>query len=99
MHIVVRTYSGRGAAETIDFVIANKKSVKQLMHSVKGFVDYQVVKTADGGFAVTMAKTEKASEAITAAAREWLAANAPHIKANPPQILGGKVVLNVKAPE
>ena len=68
MHTVVRIYSGKGAAETIDLIIANKKDVKKLMHSVKGFIDYTVVKTEGGGFSVTVSKTEKASEAITAAA-------------------------------
>ena len=68
------------------------------MHSVKGFVDYSIVKTEDGGFSVTVSKNEKASEAITAAAREWVAANAAHLKAKPPKVMGGKVGLSVGAP-
>jgi hypothetical protein len=98
MHTVIRTYSGKGAAETIDLIIANKRDIKKLMHSVKGFVDYSVVKTEDGGFSVTVSKTEKASEAITAAAREWVLANAAHLKAKAPKVMGGKVSLNVAAP-
>lgn len=97
MHTVVRTYSGKGAAETIDLIIARKKDIKKLMHSVKGFVDYSVVKTEDGGFSVTVSKNEKASEAITAAAREWIVANAAHLKAKPPKVVGGKVAMNVGA--
>jgi hypothetical protein len=93
MHTVVRIYSGKGAAETIDLIIANK-----LMHSVKGFIDYSVVKTEDGGFSVTVSKTEKASEAITAAALEWVMANAKTLKAKPPKVMGGKVGLNIGAP-
>ena len=89
MHTVVRIYSGKGAAETIDLIIANKKDVKKLMHSVKGFIDYSVVKTEDGGFSVTVSKTEKASEAITAAALEWVMANAKTLKAKPPKVMGG----------
>ena len=98
MHTVVRTYSGKGAAETIDLIIANKRDVKKLMHSVKGFVDYAVVKTEDGGFTVTLSRNEKAAEAITAAAREWVVANASHLKAKPPKVMGGKVSLSVTAP-
>ena len=98
MHTVVRTYSGKGAAETIDLIIANKKDVKKLMHSVKGFIDYSVVKTEDGGFSVTVSKTEKASEAITAAALEWVMAHAKTLKAKPPKVMGGKVGLNIGAP-
>lgn len=95
MHIVVRTYSGKGAAETIDLIIASKKDVKKLMRSVKGFVDYSVVKTEDGGFTVTVSKTEKAATAITEAARDWVLKNASHLKADPPKIAGGKVSLSV----
>lgn len=98
MHTVVRTYSGKGAVETIDLIIAKKKDIKVLMHSVKGFVDYSVVKTEDGGFTVTVSKNEKASQAITAAAREWIIANAAHLKAKAPKIMGGKVSLGVGAP-
>jgi hypothetical protein len=98
MHTVVRIYSGKGAAETIDLIIANKKDVKKLMHSVKGFIDYSVVKTEGGGFSVTVSKTEKASETITAAAREWVMANAKTLKVKPPKVMGGKVGLNIGAP-
>jgi len=97
MHTVIRTYSGKGAAETIDLIMANKKDIKKLMHSVKGFIDYSIVKTEDGGFSVTVARNEKASEAITAAAREWVLANAKHLKAKPPKVMGGKVGMNIGA--
>ena len=97
MHTVVRIYSGKGAGKTIDLVMASKKDIKKIMHSVKGFVDYSVVKTEDGGFTVTVSRNEKASEAITAAAREWLLANAAHLKANPPKVMSGKVGLSMGA--
>ena len=98
MHTVIRTYTGKGAAETVDLIIANKREVRKIMHAVKGFVDYSLIKTEDGGFSVTVSKTEKASEAITAAAREWVLANAAHLKAKAPKVMGGKVSLNVAAP-
>ena len=97
MHTVVRTYSGNGAAETIDLVIAHKCDVKKLMQSVKGFVAYTAIKTEDGGFTVTVSKTEKASEAITAKAREWVVANAKHLKAKPAKVMGGKVSMSIAA--
>lgn len=98
MHTVVRIYSGKGAAETVDKIISSKKSVKALMHSVKGFVDYSIVKTDDGGFSITVCKTEKASDAITALAREWVLAHASQFKSKPPRIMRGKVGLSVAAP-
>ncbi len=96
MHTVIRTYSGQGAAETIDLIIASKKDVKKLMRGVKGFISYGVIKTETGGFTVTVAKNEKASDAITAAAREWVTANAADLKAKPPKIVGGKVALYIE---
>jgi hypothetical protein len=98
MHTTVRTYAGKGAVETIDLIIASKKDIKKLMHSIKGFVSYSIVKTEAGGFTVTVAKTEKAADAITAAAREWVVANAAHLKAKPPVVVGGKVSLSIDAP-
>ena len=64
------TYSGKRAAETNDLIIARKRDLKRLMHTVKGFADYSVVKTEDGGFTITVSRSEKASDAITAAARD-----------------------------
>ncbi len=91
------TYSGKRAAETNDLIIARKRDLKRLMHTVKGFADYSVVKTEDGGFTITVSRSEKASDAITAAARNWVAANAARLKARPPKVMGGKINLNVPA--
>lgn len=96
MHTVIRTYSGQDAVETIDLIIASKKDVKKLMRGVKGFIDYSVIKTERGGFTVTVAKNEKASEAITTAAREWIAAHAGELKPKAPKIMGGEVALHIE---
>ena len=93
--IVVRTYSGKGAAETIGLVIASKKDIKKLMRSVKVFVDYSVVKTEDGGFTVTVSKTEKAAATTTAVARDWILKNTSKLKADPPKAAGGEVYLSI----
>jgi hypothetical protein len=98
MHTVVRTYSGNGAVETIDLIIAHKRDVKKMMHGIKGFVSYSVIKTEDGGFTVTVSKNEKSAEAITAAAREWVLANAAHLKAKAPKVVGGKNAYTLDAP-
>ena len=94
MHTVIRTYSGAGAVETIDLIIASKKDIKKIMRAVKGFISYSVIKTETGGFSITVSKNEKASDAITTAAREWVVANAAHLKAKAPKITGGTVSLH-----
>lgn len=97
MHTVIRTYSGKGAGETIDLIIASKKDIKKIMHAVKGFISYSIIKTETGGFTITVSKNEKASDAITAAAREWVVAHAGHLKAKAPKIAGGKVSMHFDA--
>jgi len=97
MHTVIRTYSGKGASEVMDFIIENKREVKKVMQSMKGFISLSLVKTEDGGFTVTVAKTERMAEAITLAAREWVVANTKHIKAKAPKVVGGKVLLTIAA--
>lgn len=97
MHTVIRTYSGKGAAETIDLIIDHKRNIKKIMRSIKGFINYTVVKTDAGGFTVTLSKNKKSADAITRAAREWVEANAAHLEVNPPIVDGGKVVINIDA--
>jgi|GEM_PF-3099148 len=36
MHTVIRTYSGKGAVETIDLIIASKKDIKKNYARCKG---------------------------------------------------------------
>ena len=95
MHTVVRTYSGKGAAELIDLIVANKPAIDALMKSVSGFVSYSVVNTGDGGFTVTVSQSEADSNEITARARDWVAKNAAHIGANPPAVMGGNVAMQI----
>lgn len=95
MHTVVRTYSGKGAAELIDLIIGNKAAIDALMKSVSGFVSYSVVNTGDGGFTVTVSQSEADSNEITAKARDWVAKNAAHIGANPPAVMGGSVAMQI----
>ena len=49
MQAVVRSYSGKGAKELFDLLEKQKKEVEKLMHPVKGFVSYTLVRSADGG--------------------------------------------------
>ena len=54
MHAVVRTYSGEGAKELFDLLEKRKSDVESLIRTVKGFVSYSLVRTADGGISVTV---------------------------------------------
>ena len=54
MHAVIRSYSGAGAKELFDILEKNKMDVEKLVRGVKGFVSYSLVRTAGGGFSVSV---------------------------------------------
>ena len=70
MHAVVRTYSGKGAKELFDVLEKRKSDVEKLMRSVKGFVSYSLVRTADGGFSVSIAQDKAGADESVKKARD-----------------------------
>ena len=96
MHAVVRTYSGKGAKELFDLLEKQKTDVEKLMRSVKGFVSYALVRTADGGFTVTIAQDKAGADDSIQKARDWIKQNAANVGANPPAISEGSVILQLR---
>src|SRR5262249_24195064 len=96
MHAVVRTYSGKGAKELFHLLEKRKADVEKLMRSVKGFVSYSLVRTADGGFSVSVAQDKAGVDESIQKARDWIKQNASSAGTNPPTISEGSVILQVK---
>jgi len=96
MHAVVRTYSGTGAKELMDVLEKNKAEVERLIRAVQGFVSFSLVRTASGGFSVSVFQDKAGSDESVRVAREWIAKNAANLGAAPPAILEGAVILQVK---
>jgi hypothetical protein len=94
MHGVVRTYSGKGAAELFAFVEKNHAGVEEAMRNVKGFQSYTLMRTADGGVAVTICDDKAGTEQSAAAAREWLAKNTPGFTVTAPTVSEGTVIIH-----
>jgi hypothetical protein len=95
MHAVVRTYSGKGAKELIDVIEKNKPEVERLIRGVKGFVSYSLVRTADGGFSVSVYQDKAGTDESIRVARDWIAQNASTTGAAP-SIAEGTVLLQLK---
>ena len=70
MHAVVRTYSGKGAKELFDFLEKNKAEVEKLSGPIKGLVSYSRVRTADGGFSVTVHQDKASADESVGVARD-----------------------------
>jgi hypothetical protein len=96
MHAVVRTYSGKGAKELFDLLEKRTADVEKLMRSIKGFVSYSLVRTADGGFSVSVAQDKAGVDESVQKARDWIKQNAGSTGSNPPTISEGEVILQLK---
>ena len=95
MHAVIRSYSGAGSKELFDLLEANKTKVEELMRAVPGFVSYSLLRTADGGAAVTVCEDKSGADESVRMARDWVQKNAAAIKTNLPSISEGAIILQL----
>jgi hypothetical protein len=94
MHAVVRTYSGTGASELFDRILAARDEVQRIISGVQGFVSYTLIRTADGGVTVTVCQDKAGTDESLTAARDWIAANASDVGASAPAVSEGPVDLS-----
>ncbi|HUB94355.1 MAG TPA: hypothetical protein VL993_00470 [Stellaceae bacterium] len=95
MHVVTRTYSGKGAKELMDVLEKNKGEVERLIRGIKGFVSYSMARTADGGFTVSVYQDKAGTDESVRVAREWVQKNASHTGAAAPVVLEGSSILQM----
>ncbi len=96
MHAVVRNYSGKGAKELFDVLDKNKAEVEKLILAIKGFVSYSMVRTADGGFSVSVFQDKTGTDESVRVARDWISKNAGHTGAAAPAVSEGTVMIQLK---
>jgi hypothetical protein len=96
MHAVIRTYSGKGAKELFDVLENNKGEVEKLIRAVKGFVGYSLVRTAGGGFSVSVYQDKSGADESIRVARDWIAKNASNTGVAAPIVSEGTVMLHLK---
>jgi hypothetical protein len=96
MHSIARSFSGKGAKEFFDLLEKNKADVEKTMHSVKGLVSYTLVRTADGGFSVTVCNDKAVTDESLQKAKDWIAKNAAGTGVAAPKVSEGSVVLHLK---
>jgi heme-degrading monooxygenase HmoA len=96
MHTVVRSYSGKGAKELIDVLEKHAKDVEGIIRSIKGFVSYSLVRTADGGFSVSVYHDKAGADESIQKAREWIQKNASNTGVGPARVAEGTNILQLK---
>ena len=91
MHAVVRSYSGEGASELFDLIEQRNEDVRTLISGVTGFISYTAVRTAEGGFTVTVCEDQSGTDESSKRAAAWVKENSP-LTLNPPSINQGDTV-------
>ena len=92
MHVVVRSYSGDGAAELFDLLAQREEEVKEIMTTVPGFVSYTAVRGDGGGVTVTTCEDKAGTDETSRRAAEWVKENVTATIA-PPSITEGDAIL------
>jgi hypothetical protein len=94
MHAVMRDYSGTGAKKLFDLLEKRKAEVENVFKPIKGFVSYSAVRTARGGYSVTVCHDKAGCDESTRAARDWIAKNARDTRVAAPTVSEGTVMLH-----
>jgi heme-degrading monooxygenase HmoA len=93
VHAVIRHY--RGNTQLFDELERRTDEVEQVIRGVSGFVSYSLVRTDDGGFSVSVYADEAGTEESTRVAADWVRQNVPHVTGDPPEVIEGRVVLQL----
>lgn len=93
MYVVIRSYSGQGAAELFDALAEREEDVKELISTVPGFVSYEAFRSDGGGHTVTVCQDKDGTDESSQRAAGWVKENID-VAVDPPTIAEGTTVLN-----
>ena len=91
MYAVVRHYKGN--SQLMDELAQRTDEVKRLIQGVPGFVTYALVRTADGGFSVSIYEDQAGTAESTRQAADWIRQNAPQAAGSPPEVIEGETIV------
>ncbi len=96
MKVVIRKYSGKGAKELVDVLQQKAAEAESVMRTVRGFVNYTLARTADGGVAVMICQDQAGIDESVQKAKAWIAQHAAHTGVGAPAVTVGDVVWHLK---
>jgi len=95
MYAVIRTYLGSGAKQLFERLEERRTDVEGALVTVPGLVSSSLLKPVDGGTAVLVGTDKAGSNATLKVAREWIQNNASDIRAQPPIVTEGPVIVQI----
>lgn len=96
MQTVIRMYSGKGAKELFDVLEKHKGDLETLFRPIKGFVNYTLARSGDGGFSVTVCRDHAGIEESAAKAKNWIAKHAGVTGTVAPKVSEGSVIVHLQ---
>jgi hypothetical protein len=93
MHVIVRSYSGKGTSELFDALGERQDEVKSLMGSIPGFISYAAFRSNGGGQTVTACEDKAGTDESAKRAAEWIRDNLD-VSVDPPTVSEGSTVVN-----
>ncbi|WP_223460670.1 MULTISPECIES: hypothetical protein [unclassified Pseudomonas] len=95
MYAVIRTYLGTGAKQLFERLEERKDDIEATLRTVPGLVSYTLLNTGDGGTAITVCTDKAGCDASLKVARDWIQKNTSSIRANPPIVTEGPVIVQI----
>jgi hypothetical protein len=92
MYVVIRSYSGQGASDLFDALVAREEDVKTTISSVPGFVSYVAFRSDGGGQTVTVCQDQAGTDESSRRAADWVKENI-NVTVDPPTIAEGSTIL------
>lgn len=93
MHVIIRSYSGDGAADLFDALSQREAEVRNLISTVPGFISYEAFRSDGGGHTVTTCEDEAGTTESSRRAAAWVRDNLG-VPVDPPRITEGDTVLH-----
>ena len=96
MYATLRQYVGVSPT-VFDTLMGRKADIETLIRKVPGFVQYDLVRTAEGMTTLTICNDKAGTEASNTQVAEWTGKNLPTLQTSAPVITAGEDILHFTA--
>ena len=96
MYATMRQYTGIAPA-TFETLMSRKADIESLIRKVPGFVQYDLVRTADGITSFTVCADKNGTETSNKQVADWIGQNVPDLKNSKPVITTGEDFVHFNA--
>jgi hypothetical protein len=93
MFVVVRRY--KAPPQLVDALEASQAEIERLARDVRGFLEYYLVRTKDGGMSVTVCEDRAGAEESNLLAADWITEHALALSGITPEVTEGETAIHI----